>query len=468
MGRKGGLFKFPWCFPLNISGAIGRRIFLFFFLVQFATACGYPEPPKRISVSNLESFRPASPREITSVQQALAAVVTVCRDDLKLPAVQNFEASLYKNSQSFASYGVDWRMFPTDVAHVAAFASGPKIHIDLQKVNDGSGWANFTRLLAHEFGHTIHHEVSGVIPATDTWFNEGFAEWVAARVLDTLGWRDYDSLIDWAKKDVARLIDIVPPLMKLRSVHDWQRAMTGNYGMIRTYSFGLVAVDRLLQRQKLTSAIPLLSATTFNDAFGGSYEQFDQELRNHLRGYQPKPNSFETVKAPIWTNGDKWTHEIRRPGYLTSTTEKQFVGNEFFVGVPSYVLKSGSEEWLYSIDSLSLMARRRNGKHSYRVSNDEQRLSWPLRPQKEWLSRFTRDDADIGTARTVRQVLRAIGVEDVKVKGGRFRAIGYGYNSGRLIAEHWYSPQVKWFVRSRIYYRDFGLVEEELVNFDVQ
>jgi hypothetical protein len=102
--------------------------------------------------------------EVKSVEQALAAIVTVCRDDLKLPVVKSFEANLYKNSQSFASSGVDWRAFPVDVEDVAAFASGAKIHVDLQKANDDGGWASFSWLLAHEYGHNIHHEVAGVIP----------------------------------------------------------------------------------------------------------------------------------------------------------------------------------------------------------------------------------------------------------------------------------------------------------------
>ena len=157
-----------------------------YLLVLFMAACGYPERPTVISISNLGTFRPASPRDIKSVEQALAAIITVCRDDLKFPPVQTFEANLYKNSQSFASYGVDWRMFPTDVARMTAFARGSKIHVDLQKVNDDTGWAAFTWLLAHEIGHTIHHEVSGVIPLSDPWFNEGFAEWVAAKVFDAL------------------------------------------------------------------------------------------------------------------------------------------------------------------------------------------------------------------------------------------------------------------------------------------
>jgi len=470
MRGAGSLIDLTQCFASGSYWRIRWRILSIGFLALSIAACGYPERPKVVSVSNLEPFRPTSPREIKSVEQALAAIITVCRDDLKLPPVQTFAAHLYKNSQSFASYGLDWRMFPIDVAHMAAFAYETKIHVDLQKVNDDWGWASFTWLLAHEFGHTIHHEVSRVVPMTDPWFNEGFAEWVAAKVFDALGWRDYRVSVDWASKDIARHLDMLSHLSEFRSHQAWNRTRTANYGEIRTYALGFVAVDQLMKRKQLTSAISLLSAATFNEALGGTYDEFDRDLRRHISAYQSNSNLFAIVNAPTWKIGDKWKHELRRPGQVT-VTEREFVRRGFFVGIPAYVLESGTEESLYSMDSLSLLARRRDNKYTYRVSNNEQRISWPLRPQKEWQLSFTRQDVEIGTTRTVKQLVRATGIEDVTVKAGRFRAVKmetYGYNSGRLAAEYWYSPEVKWFVRSRISYRDFGLVDEELVSYRVQ
>ena len=438
-----------------------------YLLVLFMAACGYPERPTVISISNLGTFRPASPRDIKSVEQALAAIITVCRDDLKFPPVQTFEANLYKNSQSFASYGVDWRMFPTDVARMTAFARGSKIHVDLQKVNDDTGWAAFTWLLAHEIGHTIHHEVSGVIPLSDPWFNEGFAEWVAAKVFDALAWQDYSYSISKVTNESARHLNILPHLPTLRDRNAWNRILTGNYGTLRTYSLGLVAVDRLLQRKKLDSAIPLLSANTFNEALGGSYEEFDQDLRRHLSGQQKQSNTFEVVHSPRWNVGDRWTHELRRPGHI-ALADRELVRLDSFVGIPSYVVKSGDEESYFSTEALSLVARKQSGEYTYRISNMNRLISWPLQSNKEWPSRFTYKDAEVRAARSVNVLMRVVGAENVTVKAGQLKAVkieAYGYNSGRLSAEFWYSPESKWFARSRINSRDFGLIEEELVRF---
>jgi hypothetical protein len=94
-----------------------------------------------------------------------------------------------------------------------------------------------------------------------------------------------------------------------------------------------------------------------------------------------------------------------------------------------------------------------------------------LRAQKQWQRNFTREDAEIGAIRSVKQLMRVTGIENVSVKAGQLRAVkieGYGYVTGRLVAEYWYAPDIKWFARSRIDYRDFGMVEEELVSFKFQ
>jgi hypothetical protein len=277
---------------------VNQNFAVFFVLLVFG--CGYPERPKIITLSSAASFRPSSPTEIKSIEQALAAIVTVCRDDLKLPVVQSFEAKLYRNSQSFATFGVDWRAFPVDVANMTAFADGTKIHIDLQKAHDDSGWALLTWLLAHEYGHTIHHEIAGVIPQTDPWLNEGFAEWVAAKTLDALGWQDYRLSIHRVEREAARYLDLLPKLGALRNRQVWDRTRGFTYGRIRTYSLALLAVDRLIQRKKLASAVPLLSANVFNESFGGFYDNLHREILTDLTQEKRQLDADELYSHARW------------------------------------------------------------------------------------------------------------------------------------------------------------------------
>ena len=63
------------------------------------------------------------------------------------------------------------------------------------------------------------------------------------------------------------------------------------------------------------------------------------------------------------------------------------------------------------------------------------------------------------------------GVEEVKVPAGIFKAMkidAFDDKSGRLVAEYWYSPKVRWFVKTinydtpETYFR-----ERQLVSFKV-
>lgn len=436
----------------------------------FTLGCGVPERPKVVKLEDLPTFRPSSPRDIKTAEQALAAVITVCRDDLKLPVVKSFQAKFYKNSQSFATYGVDWRAFPIDVEHAAAFARESDIHIDLQKVDKQSGWAIFTWLLAHEYGHTVHHQVAGVIPATDPWVTEGFAEWVAAKVFDALGWQPYGHAVHRSATEAAKRLDILPPLTELRHYQAWQRRLTRYYGHIQTYSLALVAVDRLIRRKQLGSAVPLLSASGFNEAMGGPYDEFDRELRTYLSTYRKTLSTFDPVNSPQWKIGDKWKYERRRAGD-TIVTERQFDRQGIYAGIPSHVLRSGSEESYYAMESLSLVKRQDKEKLIYRVFNLDRVIAWPLQLNKQWRNSFTREDLEVGDKRSVELIMMVAGAEISEVKAGKFRTIrieAYGYRSGRLLAEFWYSPKAKWFAKSQVYHRDYSLVEEELVSFNVQ
>jgi hypothetical protein len=470
MNSTGCRLNPPILSKVGFGHQIRGHIFSFCVLFLFIFGCGYPERPKVITTSSIESFRPSSPREVNSVEQALAAIITVCREDLKLPIVKSFEAKLYKNSQSFASFGVDWRAFPVDVADVAAFAGGTKMHIDLQKINANSGWATFIWLLAHEYGHNIHYEVAGVIPRTHAWFNEGFAEWVAAKTFDALGWQDYHHSIHRVTQETSRQLDLLPRLASLHDIQAWRRTSGFTHGRIRTYSLALVAIDRLIQGKKLASAVQLLSANVFNEHFGNSYDHFDQDLTTYLVGQRRHSNDDDRIDSPRWKAGDKWSYELRRPGQKV-VVEREFIRRDTFAGIPSYVIKTGAAESFYAIDSLALIATKKNGRYTYRVSNIDQVITWPLRANKEWQNNFTRENIEVGATRTVRLLMRVVGFENVEVKAGILRTVkieAYGYSSGRLLAEYWYSPQAKWFAKSRIYDRDFSLVEEELVSFKVQ
>jgi hypothetical protein len=55
----------------------------------------------------------------------------------------------------------------------------------------------------------------------------------------------------------------------------------------------------------------------------------------------------------------------------------------------------------------------------------------------------------------------------VRVPAGTFAAFRvetYETQSGELFSEQWYAPEVRWFVKSKIY-REEGSIEQQLLNF---
>lgn len=60
-------------------------------------------------------------------------------------------------------------------------------------------------------------------------------------------------------------------------------------------------------------------------------------------------------------------------------------------------------------------------------------------------------------------------LEQVKVAAGTFDAFKieiYNARTGTLLNDYWYAPEVKWFVKYRVYNRE-GVREEELQSFKV-
>ena len=73
---------------------------------------------------------------------------------------------------------------------------------------------------------------------------------------------------------------------------------------------------------------------------------------------------------------------------------------------------------------------------------------------------------------TVDRVMTVSGIEDVKVPAGTFKAIkieAYDYKSGRLVFEYWFSPEVKWYVKTVSYEgRDTYFREQQLTAFKIE
>lgn len=253
---------------------------VFLVLLFRSLACGIPERPKTITISKVTASRPLEPEDIQSIEQAMAAIITVTRDDLDLPVVDPLYVYLYKNSVSFAYYGHGWNTLPFDVANKAAFAQDNKINVDLQKTPKKP--LGFVRVLAHEYAHNIQYSIAGMEPRTSRWINEGFADWVAARVLHFLKWQDYAVTLHAVNQELVTNKEILPEISLLHNYWRWDRMLSQPNGLVKTHRLAFVAVDRLIQQKGLTAVIQYFRSADFERSFEMSRKDFEADFGKYL------------------------------------------------------------------------------------------------------------------------------------------------------------------------------------------
>jgi hypothetical protein len=425
--------------------------------------CGGGERPKEIVVSNVAIFRPDNPDNVKTIEQALAAIITVCRDDLGLPVTDPLYVRLYKNSESFAYYGHRQSNMPEIVA---GFTRQNEIHLNLEKVDPGP-WGPSITLVAHEYAHTVYYQVVGR-DDPNSFLSEGFADWVAARVLHFLGWRDYTITLYQTKKELSRNKNLVPDISSLRDNRFWERTLQAPMAHLTAFKPAFLAMDRLVQRQGLPATIQFLRNGDVTGIFEKLLEEFGRDLKNsHLGVTSPEKGKF-LLSQPQWGIGYKWTYRKRSFGKFTPII-KELYGEDIMGRIPVFVVKSDEEEKLYAKEGLALLGIRRNGELILRLDKGQEFFSWPLRPGKEWRNSFTQQNIVDNSTDDYDRLLSITGIEHVQVPVGDFEAVkieAYGVKNGRLQAEYWYSPQVKWFVKTRTY-SHFGVTEEELLRVDL-
>jgi hypothetical protein len=426
--------------------------------------CEFPERPRRITISSPRSFKPLRPSELKSLEQALEMVVTVARDDLGLPVVDPIHLNLYRNSLSFAAYGYGYTTLPVDVSNTSAMARGSSIHVDLEKsgVRPGPGWV---ASLAHEYGHTIQASIAGEKGLQIHWLVEGFAEWVSAKVLDSLGWQSYQVSRYRAYQELDRHRD----LLTFNSGDGWQHLLAEPRGRIRSYTLGFAFADKLIQEKGLSVMLDYLRSGDFERSFGISQSKFFDDFQNDLIMGRPSQILSELFLRPDWRPNDRWTYRETRPG-VSSEVTGQVTAETLVWGVPCFVMRMGDETRYYLKATLSLIGVAKDGQIVAKNSKPDRDAYWPLRVGFEWQNAFTHRDFAEGATRRINYKGVVAREESVTVPAGSFRSVlvqSYGFQSGRLLAEYWYVPSVKWFVRSRSFNYLDGYSERQLVKFKI-
>jgi hypothetical protein len=395
----------------------------------------------------------------------MATVMTICREDLHLPAADPIRLLLYKNTAAFASYGQGWRTLPIDVDNITAFTRDGTIHINLQKTG-GEKWDKRIELLAHEYGHAIQAKVSGD-RATSQWFSEGFASWIASQVLHALGWQEYRLALERAK------IELVHDHQDLKSFRElawrWQNLSNAPKGYVRTYVLAFFATAQLIERQGLAATMQYIKSGDFSKSFHMSYEAFAADIAGQLSSQSASTGSDATIiQKPGWKIGDHWTYAVKHTGDEPFST-KAVVHEDSFEGETSFVIRTENREIFHSKNTLERLAVMKQGALTTKRYNGSHDFSWPLTPGKRW--RNSDSWVDIATNKTHRKdyTMEVVEIGNVTVPAGTFlaaRVQSFDSLSGRLMWEYWYSPTTKWIVKLRDY-SDIAFRDDELISYKV-
>jgi len=183
------------------------------------------------------------------------------------------------------------------------------------------------------------------------------------------------------------------------------------------------------------------------------------------------PESVELIKPiappagdlPTWSPGYQWHYRWTDPRgsgtYIRSVT-----GEEWIDGVPFYLMRTGNRVIYWGKTDLAWVMERVNGEVESQAVPIYRKFAWPLRPGKTWESRYRWANLGHGTTEERVRRHRVAGIESVQVPAGTFQAyrIIVTDSTGKKLSEYWYSSDVRWLVKDRLYLAH-GVRERELI-----
>lgn len=281
---------------------------------------GCVSAPRVIQIPTvLESVRPQVNRT-SDYPEALAAIVSVMVRELKLPAVDGtvtfYPTSIALESALVAEYQKEFdqaekQLSPKareifratkeeNIALAARQRATTAVAVGMHKrilVNElvlaKYPWSERVRVLAHELTHTVQKAlVNGRLITADLWLVEGFADWVAYKVLEVLDIEKFGKSREHSVDVVAqaRSYQTFPALTQLATGTEWQ-TWARTLGREATYGQALLAVDFLIGQKGFRAVIEYFRLfgklnnreRNFMTVFGEPVSTFSDRFSKHLQ-----------------------------------------------------------------------------------------------------------------------------------------------------------------------------------------
>jgi len=263
-----------------------------FACLAFAAACTASEPWTLVLPQ--PAIRAASHvHEITSYDRAAVTIAQIFERDLGFPA---FPATLrfYPGRASFEAALLGSGYDPAlakDTARTMGAIGGHRQVLLNESTLLPLTWPARVGMLAHELAHSLQYEWGGgVRGASDQWLREGFAEWVAARVLERLGAIGMSDVRRQKRQDVRRMGRArVPRLDAMATFETWV-AINDQLGAA-PYAYAFLGADVLIERHGTAAVVRYFELfaqsadrrRNFQAAFGEDLASFEAALRTALR-----------------------------------------------------------------------------------------------------------------------------------------------------------------------------------------
>jgi len=246
--------------------------------------------PREIPIAITESSDRPDPRKIADYASAIDAIVRVLMQKFDLP-VPRHTFTIYRTREEFEAALIEhMRLAPALAQSTASFAQaavgGQRILVNEVEVEKLS-WPERIELIAHEITHTVQLELAGHRSLVrQQWLTEGFAEWIAYSVTESLG-------LDDLSRQRARIIALLraeggvgslPSLAEMNTLAQFIGARR-KYGFAATFSHSFLIVECLMKRHSFGAVVEYFRhfkvsgnyAANFHLAFGEKVEDFEAE-----------------------------------------------------------------------------------------------------------------------------------------------------------------------------------------------
>jgi hypothetical protein len=258
---------------------------------QLAACASAPREPWVLASDTLRASPAREVAQIGSYAEALATTLSVMEREIGLPRPQarvvfvpdqaRFEAQLLQ-----IGYPVD---LAKNAAQLMNAIGGHRAILINEERLSRQDWPGRMVTLAHELTHVLQYELGGGTRGSSAqWLREGFAEWVALRVMAALGHADP---ADVRRQAIMRVRTASPDerfarLEALATFPAWVDQSRGPAGS-RLYDFALVGAMALVERHGVDAVLGYFRrfatrqdpAANFLDAFGETEPAFEETFR---------------------------------------------------------------------------------------------------------------------------------------------------------------------------------------------